>query len=365
MRINVKRYLSLFLSLCMLLLTMPSISFAEDGDMPVGTPETTVMVEPTPEATVTAEATAEVTPEPTVTAEATAEVTPEPTVTAEATAEVTPEPTETAVATAEVTLEPTPVSTMQTPVCVVMLEGAPETMEAMYGLYEDELDLPETLTAVYSDSTRAELPVSWVCISDGLGGTAYDGECENYEQACFTFEARLPEGALCAEDLTLPRIQVRLVLSNFGASLYTTSEAPTITNTHGVLSYNYTAPEGVTVTGQQWLLKGNPIADATGPTYTLTMYDMDNQSDQVLSVQLTLSDGNTVESADYSMSLNSQWKVDEFGLTIYGDYDHSTTQFPHQLRWLATGLRGGKRRCDRHWCDAEGDARGDEKLRHH
>ena len=57
MRINVKRYLSLFLSLCMLLLTMPSISFAEDGNMPVGTPETTVMAEVTPEPTVTAEAT--------------------------------------------------------------------------------------------------------------------------------------------------------------------------------------------------------------------------------------------------------------------------------------------------------------------
>lgn len=84
-------------------------------------------------------------------------------------------------------MEPTPAAGEPTPVAdatataapapvIVELTGAPETMEAMYGLYEDELDLPETLTAVYSDSTRAELPVSWVCISDGLGGTAYDGE---------------------------------------------------------------------------------------------------------------------------------------------------------------------------------------------
>ena len=211
---------------------------------------------------------------------------------------------------------------------IVALEGAPETMEAMYGLYEDELDLPETLTAVYSDDTRAELAVTWECISDGLGGTAYDGECENYEQARFTFEARLPEGALCAEDLILPRVQVRLVLPDLGIALYTAADDPTITNTHGVLSYTYTPPEGVTVTGQQWLLNGNPISGASGATYKLTMSDMKNKTN-VLSVQLTLSDGNPVTSGGYAMSANTEWEMPYEGILIFtSNYDQSTTDFP-------------------------------------
>ena len=212
MRIRFKRCLSLCLSLCMLVVAMPPISLAEDGDAPIRTPEPSAAVETTSPA---------------------AETTP-------AAAETTPTAAETTTA-AEVTTAPAPV--------IVALEGAPETMEAMYGLYEDELDLPETLTAVYSDSTRAELPVSWVCISDGLGGTAYDGECENYEDARFTFEARLPEGTLCAEGLTLPRVQVQLVLpDNSNISTYDMGdlmpESAMISNSEGVLSYTYRSDLG-------------------------------------------------------------------------------------------------------------------------
>lgn len=284
MRKRMKQYLSLFLSLCMLMLATPTISLAENDTVPVGTPEPTVTTEPTTETTVTTEPTAEVTEEPS--------------------------PTDAA------------------PAHIVELTGAPAELEAVYGLYEDELDLPETLTAVYSDDTRAELAVTWECISDGLGGTAYDGKCENYEQARFTFEARLPEGALCAEDLTLPRVQVRLVLPDLGIALYTAADNPTITNTHGVLSYTYTPPEGVTVTGQQWLLNGNPISGASGATYTLTMDDMMDGT-CVLSVRLTLSDGNLVTSGGYAMSANTEWEMTSPAeLQFNNSYDQNTTDFP-------------------------------------
>ena len=270
MRKRMKQYLSLFLSLFMLMLATPTIGLAEDGTAPVGTTEPG--------------------------------------------------------STTEATDDPASTDATPAPAYIVALTGAPETMEAMYGLYEDELDLPEMLTAVYSDGARAELPVTWICISDGLGGTAYDGECENYEQARFTFEARLPEGALCAEGLTLPRVEVRLVLPDLGIALYTAAEKPTITNTHGVLSY--TAPEGVTVTGQQWLLNGNPISGASGATYKLTMADMKNKTN-VLSVRLTLSDGNPVTSGGYAMSANTEWEM-PYDLRLYftNDYDQSTTDFP-------------------------------------
>ena len=139
MRKMFKRYLSLFLTVCMLVSAMLPVSLAEENETPAASVEPTV--------------------------EPTAAPTEEPT--------ATPEPT---------------------PVGIVALAGAPKTLEQMYGLYEDELDLPQTLTATYGDGTQAELPVTWVCISDGKGGTAYDGECENFEDALFTFEARLEAG---------------------------------------------------------------------------------------------------------------------------------------------------------------------------
>ena len=57
MRKRMKQYLSLFLSLCMLMLATPTISLAENDTVPVGTPETTVTTEPTAEPTATTETT--------------------------------------------------------------------------------------------------------------------------------------------------------------------------------------------------------------------------------------------------------------------------------------------------------------------
>ena len=307
---RMKRCLSLCLTLCILMMAMPSIGLSEDG-----------AAETTPAAAATTLAAAETTP-------AAAETTP-------AAAETTPAAAETTLAaeTTPAAAETTPVATETTPApapVIVELTGAPEAMEAMYGLYEDELDLPETLTAVYGDGAQAELPVTWVCISDGLGGTAYDGECENCEQACFTFEARLPEGARCAEDLTLPRVQVRLVLPDFGIALYTAADEPTITNSHGVLSYNYTAPEGVTVKEQQWLKNGSPISGATDATYTLTMDDMTDTTNS-FSVRLTLSEGDPATSDGYAMSENGEWEMYGMDLVFTGSYDQKTTGFPLKL----------------------------------
>ena len=142
---KIKQYLSLLLSICMLVMATPPISLAEDGAAP-----------------------------------------------AEDTA----------------------------PAYIVALTGAPSTLEAIYGCDEDELDLPESLTAVYSDEAQARLSVSWVCISDGLGGTAYDGECENYEDARFSFEARRRTGddVLMVKDLR-KGFEGRTLFENFNLHL--------------------------------------------------------------------------------------------------------------------------------------------------
>ncbi|MGN0742321.1 MAG: Ig-like domain-containing protein, partial [Candidatus Fimadaptatus sp.] len=163
MRLIMKRYLSLFLSLCILILTMPSISIAEYVDTPAP------------------DAPADTTPDHTETPAATES--PEPTGTPAATE--SPEPTGTPDA-----------KDASTEARIVALTGAPVELEVEYGLAEDKLELPGTLTAEYSNGTQAEVAVSWYCISDGLGGTTYNGECENYEQALFTFKAQLPVGTL-------------------------------------------------------------------------------------------------------------------------------------------------------------------------
>ena len=175
MRNGFKRYLSLFVTLCMLTAFIPNVAISEEAASAAASPSAPVQTVETPV----------------------------PDAQPSASTEATVKPEDAPPADGSQTLEPIPAH-------IVALTGAPSTLEAIYGCDEDELDLPESLTAVYSDETQARLSVSWVCISDGLGGTAYDGECENYEDARFSFEARLPEGALCAEGLTLPRVQVSL-----------------------------------------------------------------------------------------------------------------------------------------------------------
>ena len=256
---KIKQYLSLLLSICMLVMATPPISLAEDGAAP-----------------------------------------------AEDTA----------------------------PAYIVALTGAPETLEASYGCDEDKLNLPKSLTAVYSDETQARLSVSWVCISDGLGGTAYDGECKNYEDARFTFEARLPEGALCAEGLTLPRVQVQLVLpDNSNISTYD-GDAPivvggiSISNSEGVLSYTCRSDVGYEI-GQRWY-RGDKLI-SSDQTYTLTMDDMKAGATIKLFVDMSTGDYPFVLTAEYSIADNNtawSYDTDTDTLTIKRDNGHNSTDFP-------------------------------------
>ena len=340
MRIRFKRCLSLCLSLCMLVVAMPPISLAEDGDAPIRTPEPSAAVETTspaaettsaasaaaPAAAETTPAAAETTPNAAETTPAAAETTPTAAETTPAAAETTPAAAETTPTAAEATTAPAPV--------IVALEGAPATLEAIYGCDEDELDLPESLTAVYSDESRAKLSVGWVCISDGLGGTAYDGECENYEDARFTFEARLPEGALCAEGLTLPRVQVQLVLpDNSNISTYD-GDAPivvggiSISNSEGVLSYTCRSDVGYEI-GQRWY-RGDELI-SSDQTYTLTMDDMKAGATIKLFVDMSTEEYPFVLTAEYSIAGNNNdwsYNTDTKTLTIKSDNGHKSTDFP-------------------------------------
>lgn len=186
---------------------------------------------------------------------------------------------------------------------------------------------------MYSDETQARLSVRWVCISDGLGGTTYDGECKNYEDARFTFEARLPEGALCAEGLTLPRVQVQLVLpDNSNISTYDMGdlmpESAMISNSEGVLSYTYRSDLGY-ATGQRWY-RGDELI-SYDPTYTLTMDDMKAGATIKLFVDMSTGDYPFVLTAEYSIADNNtawSYDTDTNTLTIKSDNGHNSTDFP-------------------------------------
>lgn len=60
--------------------------------------------------------------------------------------------------------------------------------------------LPNTLTATLTSGEEVEVPVTWVCVNDNLGGTAYVPEHEN-AAAVYTFEAKLGEGYTLANNL--------------------------------------------------------------------------------------------------------------------------------------------------------------------
>ena len=166
---------------------------------PEVTPEATphATAEPTPEAS--PEATAEPTPDPTL--EATAEPTPDtpPEQTAESTPEATAEATlhATPEATPEATPTATPEATVETKQTIVCFEPGTYTLTAAYGAALEELGLPDEVTALLSDGTTAQLAVVWICVGDGLGGTAYIPEHENPLEAAYTFQAALADGSAC------------------------------------------------------------------------------------------------------------------------------------------------------------------------
>jgi hypothetical protein len=72
--------------------------------------------------------------------------------------------------------------------------------------------LPSTLTAKLTTGEEVEVPVTWVCVTDGTGGTAYLPEHEDVS-VVYTFEARLADGYTLAnnvpEDFVMPFATVR------------------------------------------------------------------------------------------------------------------------------------------------------------
>ena len=60
--------------------------------------------------------------------------------------------------------------------------------------------LPSTLTAKLTTGEEVEVPVTWVCVSDNLGGNAYVPKHED-AFAMYTFEAQLGDGYEMAGNL--------------------------------------------------------------------------------------------------------------------------------------------------------------------
>lgn len=74
--------------------------------------------------------------------------------------------------------------------------------EVAYGsdLAEVTSKLPSTLTATLTTGEEVEVPVTWVCVSDNVGGTAYLPEHEDVTVS-YTFEAKLADGYTLANNL--------------------------------------------------------------------------------------------------------------------------------------------------------------------
>ena len=74
--------------------------------------------------------------------------------------------------------------------------------EVAYGADISEVTnkLPSTLTAKLTTGEEVEVPVTWECVNDGVGGTAYIPEHED-ATVTYTFEAKLAEGYTLANNL--------------------------------------------------------------------------------------------------------------------------------------------------------------------
>ena len=271
MRKRMKRYLSLCLSLCMLVMATPPIGLAEDGTATVAAAEQAAVLEPQAAADA-----ADVTPA--------AAAAPDPA----ATPETTPDP--------DAASEP-----------YVVLQAEPDATAVPEAEAEpDATAVPDADAAPEDDATR-----------DPDATPEPEGSAVPSEEPTSVDSEPTPVGI---EELPPLEEEATVEMAMLEAS------EVSVTNTHGVLSY--TVPEGVTVTGQQWLLNGNPISGASGATYKLTMADMKNKTN-VLSVQLTLSDGNPVTSGGYAMSANTEWEMPYESVLIFtSNYDQSTTDFP-------------------------------------
>ncbi|MBP3653265.1 MAG: hypothetical protein J6J78_09390 [Clostridia bacterium] len=81
-----------------------------------------------------------------------------------------------------------------------------------YGTPEGELGFPAVLKAVWSDGSISDVNVSWRCIDDDNGGTAYIPEHEN-PAAVYTFQAVLEGEEICNAEMPVIYVAYEAVAS--------------------------------------------------------------------------------------------------------------------------------------------------------
>ena len=228
-RFSFRRWACAALSLC-ILLSAPATALPEgaDGAAPspgTATPVATVAAaEPAAESTAAPAATSTVVPTATSTSAPTITPTSAPTATSTIAPAATPTVVPTVTPTSAPTITPTSAPTVTSTVAPSPTAGAEpvivgfvETAQALsfavdYGTAEEELGLPEALTALLSDGAQVPVEVVWTCVSDGLGGTAYVPEHVHPLEAVYTFAATLAGDLPCEAALPTATVTYRTPL---------------------------------------------------------------------------------------------------------------------------------------------------------
>ena len=87
--------------------------------------------------------------------------------------------------------------------------------------------LPSTLTATMTTGEEVEVPVTWVCVSDNLGGNSYIPKHED-ASAVYTFEAQLGDGYKMAGNLPDDYVMPFATVSYTEGAQELNSQAPEI-----------------------------------------------------------------------------------------------------------------------------------------
>ena len=87
--------------------------------------------------------------------------------------------------------------------------------------------LPSTLTATMTTGEEVEVPVTWVCVSDNLGGNSYVPKHED-ASAVYTFEAQLGDGYKMAGNLPDDYVMPFATVSYTEGAQELNSQAPEI-----------------------------------------------------------------------------------------------------------------------------------------
>lgn len=87
--------------------------------------------------------------------------------------------------------------------------------------------LPSTLTATMTTGEEVEVPVTWVCVSDNLGGNSYIPKHED-ASVVYTFEAQLGDGYKMAGNLPDDYVMPFATVSYTEGAQELNSQAPEI-----------------------------------------------------------------------------------------------------------------------------------------